>query len=97
MGLVLLHLFCTGDGFPDPTPPPPLRRTKEMMYREISTEVQCGVTGRDLSIVSIPTEVLLRFIVDLPIDVDAVAYARRGVQGHSKVISDASIPSDKRR
>ena len=68
-----------------------------MMYREISTEVQCGVTGRDLSIVSIPTEVLLRFIVDLPIDVDAVAYARRGVQGHSKVISDASIPSDKRR
>ena len=55
------------------------------------------MTGRDLSIVSIPTEVLLRFIVDLPIDVDAVAYARRGVQGHSKVISDASIPSDKRR
>ena len=55
-----------------------------MMYREISTEVQCGVTGRDLSIVSIPTEALLRFIVDLPIDVDAVAYARRGVQGHAR-------------
>ena len=43
-----------------------------MMYREISTEVQCGVTGRDLSIVSIPTEVLFRFIVDMPIDLDAV-------------------------
>ena len=56
--------------------------------------MQCGVTGRDLSIASIPTEVLLRFIVDLPIDVDAVTMPGLECEVMQGDVVDAGIPSD---
>ena len=52
------------------------------------------MAGLDLSIASISTDALLRVIVDLPIDVDAVAMPGVECKVMQGDVVDAGIPSD---